>query len=210
MPKLYYTATSCGASSFIAASIAGVKLETEQVDLQSHKTKVGGADFYGINPKGNVPTLVTDDGTVLNENVASLLFIADQAPGTVAPAAGKKERYELLNALSYIASEVHPAVGIFFAPTESQDILGFLKDRYNKKLTYLEKTLVGDKKFLVDNKLSVADIYLYVVLSWVNYLGGKIDLNAYPKVKAYYDHIASLDGVKAAHARMASNPTTSV
>ncbi len=69
MTKLYYTATSCGAASFILAHTAGVQLETEQVDIGTHVTS-SGADFYGINPKGNVPALVLEDGTVLNENIA--------------------------------------------------------------------------------------------------------------------------------------------
>ena len=77
MTKLFYTPTSCGAASFIAAVAAGIHIEAEQVDLGTHKTK-SGADFYKINPKGNVPALVLDDGTVLNEGAAVLQFIADQ------------------------------------------------------------------------------------------------------------------------------------
>ena len=81
MPKLYYTPTSCGASSFIAAYTANVRIETEQVEFDAQHvkrwTKVGKVDFYSVNPKGNVPTLVLDDGTVLNENIASLQYIAD-------------------------------------------------------------------------------------------------------------------------------------
>ena len=76
MVKLYYTPTSCGAASFIAALAAQVSLQTEQVDIKEHKT-ASGANFYEINPKGNVPALVLDDGTVLNENVAVLQYIAD-------------------------------------------------------------------------------------------------------------------------------------
>jgi len=76
MTKLYYTATSCGAASFISAFTANVNLETEQVDIGTHKT-ASGVDFYTINPKGNVPALVLDDGTVLNENGAILQYIAD-------------------------------------------------------------------------------------------------------------------------------------
>ena len=34
--------------------------------MQTHLT-ASGVDFYTINPHGNVPTLVLDDGTVLNE-----------------------------------------------------------------------------------------------------------------------------------------------
>ena len=78
MPKLYYTPTSCGAASFIAAHTAGIALECETVDLRAHKT-ASGADYYAINPKGNVPGLVLEDGTVLNEGAAVLQWIADQA-----------------------------------------------------------------------------------------------------------------------------------
>ncbi len=77
MPKLYYSPTSCGAASFIAAHAAGVQLDVEQVDLRSHTTS-SGTDFYKINVKGNVPALVLEDGTVLNEGAAVLQFIADQ------------------------------------------------------------------------------------------------------------------------------------
>lgn len=77
MPKLYYTPTSCGAASFIAAYAANVSLDCEVVDIRSHTT-ASGKNFYEINAKGNVPALVLDDGTVLNEGAAVLQWIADQ------------------------------------------------------------------------------------------------------------------------------------
>lgn len=204
MPKLYYTTTSCGAASFIAALAAGVNLQTEQVDLGTHKTS-SGADYYAINPKGNVPGLVLDDGTVLNEGAAVLQWIADQAPGKVAPANGSVERYQVQNALNYIASEVHPSIGHLFYPN-SDAIKEYIKGKAAQKLSFLEKDLIGDKHFLVGNAFSVADSYLYIVLSWTQYVG--IDLAPYPKVQAYFQHIGNLDFVKAAHAHMATNPAT--
>ena len=89
MPKLYYTPTSCGAASFIAAHTAGLALECETVDIRAHKTK-SGADFYGINPKGNVPALTLADGTCLNEGAAVLQWIADQARVWARPAMAPK------------------------------------------------------------------------------------------------------------------------
>ena len=83
MPKLYYSPTSCGAASFIAAFTAQVNLQVEQVSLGEHKT-ASGADYYKINPKGNVPALVLDDGTLLNEGSAVLQWIADQVCKTIA------------------------------------------------------------------------------------------------------------------------------
>jgi len=76
MPKLYYTPVSCGAASFIAAFTAGLNLQTEQVNLKDHVTS-SGQNFFEVNPKGNVPALVLDDGTLLNEGASVLQFIAD-------------------------------------------------------------------------------------------------------------------------------------
>ena len=62
-----------------------------------------GADYYTINPKGNVPALVLDDGTLLNENVAVLQAVADLKPESgVAPKAGTSGRYVLDNTLAYL------------------------------------------------------------------------------------------------------------
>ena len=66
MPKLYYTPSSCGASVFISAYVAGVSMECETVDLQSKKT-ASGADYLVVNEKGNVPCIVLEDGSTLIE-----------------------------------------------------------------------------------------------------------------------------------------------
>eukprot|EP01039_Chlorochromonas_danica_P009040 gene9040-9976_t len=206
MPKLYYTPTSCGAASFISAYVAGVGLETEEVDLATHKT-ASGADFYAINPKGNVPAIVLDNGVVLNENAATLLFIADQAPGKVAPVAGTTERYELLVALSYIASEYHATIGGLFYPG-SEEVKSYLREKLAKKLTYINDSLLGSKSFLVGNKFSVADAYLSVALSWTGYLG--ISLDPYPHVQAYLERVGNIEAVKAAKERIATKPAKTI
>lgn len=208
MPKLYYTATSCGAASFISAFTGGVNLETEQVDLGTHKT-ASGADFYQINPKGNVPALILDDGTILNENTAILQYIADHAAsGVLAPAHGTTGRYVLQNVLSYVSTEVHPSIGGLFNPTLGEETKAHIRGNAAKKLTYLENTLVSDKSFVVGDSFTVADAYLYIVLSWTGYVG--IDLSPYPKVKLYAEKIGQLPNVKAAHARIATSPSTTI
>jgi len=205
MPKLYYTATSCGAASFIAAFTAGLALECETVDLGTHKT-ASGADFYQINPKGNVPTIVLDDGTVLNEGAATLAWIGDQPGGaSIFPALGTSKRYEVIAALNYVASEVHANFGPLFNPSNSAEIKDKSKENLAKKFTYLES--VFDKtKFLTGDSFTIADSYLYIVLSWCGYVG--VDMSSAPKVQAYFDAVKSLPNVAAAHERIATNPAT--
>src|SRR5580698_5207263 len=89
--KLYYTPTSCGAANFLAATIGVLTFNSEVVDLPTHKTK-SGADFYKINPKGNVPTIVFPNGSILNENVATLTYLADAGNAHLAPKEGTPER----------------------------------------------------------------------------------------------------------------------
>jgi glutathione S-transferase len=205
MVKLYYTPTSCGAASFISAVTAGLThIETEQVVLSTHKTE-SGADFNAINPKGNVPALVLDDGTVLNENSAVLQWIADQKPEAhLAAPYGTAERYSLQVALSYISSEFHATMGQLFNPTISAEIKEYALKRTHLKLQYIEGQLIGDKHFLVGGHFTVADAYLYIVLSWTGYL--QIDLTAYPRTQAYYERVKSLPNVQEGHARIATNP----
>ena len=206
MPKLYYTPTSCGAASFISAFTAGVQLDAEEVSLATHTT-ASGADFYTINPKGNVPALVLDDVTVLNENAATLQWIADQKPGSVGGAAGTVARYELIAALSYISSEFHGTMGGLFYPA-SEEVYAYLREKLAKKLSYIENTFIGSKSFVVGDSFTVADAYLYICLTWTAYLN--VDLTPYPHTKAYLERIGGLENVKAAHARMAEKPATTI
>jgi len=199
--KLYYTTTSCGAASYIAATHAGLKFESEQVNIQTHKTD-SGADYYGINPKGNVPTLVLPGGVTLNEGAAVLQYIADQNPKSeLAPANGTVDRYVLINTLNYVATEVHKAYGPLFNPTNTAEQKAYYLSNLEKKFDYLEKhELNGDKKFLLFNHLTIADIYLYIVLSWSPYVGAKLESRSI--LKKYFDGIASHPSVVNAHAEM--------
>jgi len=57
--------------------LTGTKLNAILTDIRAH-TFGDKQDFYKVNPKGNVPALVLEDGTMLNENTGVLNWIADQ------------------------------------------------------------------------------------------------------------------------------------
>ena len=70
-----------------------------------------------------------------------------------------------------------------------------------------DKVFAG-KDFLVGNSLTVADIYAYIVLSWTPFVG--LTLEAYPNLVAFYDRVKSLPVIQEAHARMATDPETTI
>ena len=112
------------------------------------------------------------------------------------------------NALSYISSELHASVGPLFNPALAPELAEHYRNKAATKLQYINDKLVGSKKFLIGDHFTVADAYLYVVLSWMGYL--KIDLTPFPNVVAYFEHIHGMEAVKAAHERMATGPATTV
>ncbi|KAL3145269.1 hypothetical protein ABBQ32_001007 [Trebouxia sp. C0010 RCD-2024] len=192
---LYYTPTSCGAASFIAATYAGLEFEGDVVDLKAHKTS-SGQDFYQINKKGNVPSLVTPKG-LLSEGPSVLQFIADQAPESkLAPAFGSFERYQLIDTFNYVGSEVHKGYSPLFNPSWDDATKQKFKDAVYKKLEYLEKHYIGQDPFLNPQQPSIAAIYLYVVLTWSPHLG--LSLDKYSSVKQFMEQMGSNSKIKAA------------
>jgi len=198
--KLYYTPTSCGAANFLTATIGGLAFDSETVDLPTHKTK-SGEDFYKINPKGNVPTIVFPDGRVLNENVATLTYLADTGNAHLAPKEGSPDRYDYLNQVAFVSTELHKAYGPLFNPSLSPEAREAAKTNVNRRVEQLMGLLDGGKKaFLNGKSLSAADIYAYIVLSWSTYLGVTLSTAA----QAYFDGIKANPAVAKAQASMAA------
>ena len=143
--------------------------------------------------------------TVLNEGAATLSWIGDQAPESgILPALGDSKRYLTIGALNYVASEVHSNFGPLFGPN-SDEIKAKAKDNLQKKFEYLNKNLKGGYLAGTD-KATIADFYLYIVLSWSGYVG--VDYSAFEEVVAYFDKMKSLPNVVSAHEKIATNPAT--
>ncbi|HEY4939832.1 MAG TPA: glutathione transferase GstA [Rhizomicrobium sp.] len=162
--KLYYAPGACSLSPHIVAEEAGIALEYEKVDLKSHKTAAG-ADFYAINPKGYVPALLLDDGSLLSEGPAIVQYLADLKPAAnLIPPNGSAARYHVLEWLAYINSEMHKTFTPLFGPS-SDEVKVDARAKLAKRFAYVDAQLAG-KSYLVGEQFSVADAYLFVMTSW--------------------------------------------
>ena len=108
-------------------------------------------------------------------------------------------------ALNYVASEVHANFGPLFGPLSAENKAVQI-DKLDKKFKYITEHMLNGQDYLVGNKFSIADIYLYIVLSWGQWVG--VDVSAYPTVHKFYQRIAELPAVKEAHAKMATSPSS--
>jgi glutathione S-transferase len=191
--KLYFSPGACSLSPHIVLREAGITADLEQVDLKTKKTK-NGADFAAVNLKGQVPTLVLDNGQTLTEGPAIVQYLADQKPQSgLAPQAGTFERYRLQEWLNFITAELHKPLGSLFNPATPEDYKPIAKDTVAARFAYVDRHLANGGPFLMGRQFTVADAYLFVMTLWTKFL--KFDLDQFTRVKAYAEQVAARPGV---------------
>jgi len=194
--KLYYSTGACSLASNIALHEAGIAFDLVKVNGRD-KTTTDGRNFNAINSKGYVPALELDSGEILTENVALLGYIADLAPDAhLAPPPGTMQRYRLNEYLSFINSELHKSfTPIFHSSTE--DTKTEFRHTAAKRLGWLEQDL-GSKDYLLGDTFTVADAYLFTVLSWAG--PARVDLTPFPNLQRFQQRVMTRPSVVAAMA----------
>lgn len=193
--KLYYSPGACSLASHIALYETGLPFEIDRL-IKTTKMTVGGEDFMQINPKGYVPTIKLDDGSILTEGAAVLQYIADQKPDSgLAPKCGTMERYRLQEWLTFISSEIHKSFSPFFNKDAPEETKNIARNNLNKRLPHVE-TQLTNTPCLMGDRFTVADAYLFVVLNWSKHAG--FDLGPFPKIQDYLARVAARPAVQAA------------
>lgn len=193
--KLYYSPGACSLAAHITLREAGLPFEAIAAPTKTHRL-ADGTDYYTLNPLGYVPLLELDDGSRLRETAAILQYLADQAPEhQLAPANGTLARYKLQEWLHFIGSELHKICFspqfIAGMPDEAKELA---KTRLRARLQWLELEL-GDRAYLMGETFTVADPYLFTVLSWSRFIA--VDLSEQPRLSAYLARVRERPAVQA-------------
>lgn len=192
--KLFLKPGACSLSAHIVLEELGLKYDTDTVDLKGKKTG-SGADFLAINPKGYVPALQLDNGTVLTEGPAIVQYLADLKPEKrLAPANGTLERYQLQAWLTFIGTELHKAFTPLFTPTASQDWKDAARANIERRVAWVNEQLAG-RDYLMGAGFTVADAYMFTVVGWTKFV--KIDISALTSLVAYQIRVAARPAVLA-------------
>ena len=193
--KLFYTPGACSLASHIILREAGYHFEAVRVDLGAGQTE-DGVSFKSISPKGYVPALILEDGRLLTENQVILQYLADQQPASgLIPPVGSWERYEVLEWLAFIATELHKGFGPLWNSTLPETVHQGARDRLAQRFDYVEKALSG-RDWLSGPRFGVADAYLFTVLNWTHY--HHIDLSPWPGLIAFQQRAGERPAVQAA------------
>jgi len=198
--ELFASPMACSLASHITALEAGLPVKVRFVE--NKKTDDGG-DYFQISEKGYVPALRLDDGRILNEGPSVLQYLADRKPEAgLAPAWGTVERYQLIDTLNYLSTELHKRIFYnVFNPKAADVTKQAARELFEPTFDHLSKKL-GTGDHLVGNNFTVADAYLVTMLNWAVFL--KVDLSKWPTIAAYHQkHLKRPSVVKAMGVEMA-------
>ncbi len=180
--RLYFKPGACSLASRIVMIELGCEFESIKVDTDTGLTEHG-ENYLAVNPRGYVPALRLADGRVITENPAVLQYLAGLATGTLAPAADNWERARLQEALNFISSELHKAFSPFFNGDAVGERSAPAHARLARRIGDVELMLADGGPYLFGAQMTVADVYLFVVLNWSSFID--LGLADWPRVAAF-------------------------
>ncbi len=205
MLKLFYSPGACSLASHIALEEAGAPYELMRLNFKADDQRK--PEYLKVNPKGRVPALVTDRGT-LTESPAILAYIAQTFPAAkLAPTdAFDFARAQAFN--SYLCSTVHVSHAHRVRGNRWVDDPAALKEMQRK----VPET-VGAAFALIENGMlegpwvmgrdySICDGYLFTMAQWME--GDGVDLSKLPRVMEHRARVAERPAVKRALAQEAA------
>ncbi|UPG89983.1 glutathione transferase GstA [Luteibacter aegosomaticola] len=192
--KLYFSPGSCGLASQIALREAGQDFELIRVDFGTKRTIEG--DYYQVTPKGFVPVLKLDDGQILTEGAVILQWIADRFPAKqLLPSLDTMARYRAMEWLNYVATDLHKGMAVMFSPlVDPESKTRFAEGNLASRFDYVNEHLAS-QPYLLGDTFSVADGYLFNVLSWAPRVN--IDLSGYTAIQAFMARMKERPSVRA-------------
>ena len=197
---LFFAPGSCAVAVQIALLETGAPFTARQLNLAAGEQR--SPEYLAINPKGRVPALITEQGT-LTETPALLLYVAQRFPDAkLAPLDNPFLLARMQEVNSFLASTVHVSHahgrrGSRWADDEQaiaamqQKVASNMRDGFAQiEQHYLAGPWVLGEQF------SVADIYLFVVAGWLKSDG--VEISEFPKVADHYRRMLSRPAVNKA------------
>ena len=171
--KLFYAPGACSIGIHVVLEEIGKPFVAQKLDTRAGEQHQPA--FQAINPKGKVPTLQRDDGSVVTEYPVIARYLTETNPDAHLWPADKEAALQAAEAMDYCVATIHmqgfsrlfrPAN---FAPSEADHdkVKARGQEIVDKGFVIMAKQL-GDKEWIAGS-YSVADSALF----YVEYWGGK-------------------------------------
>ena len=196
----------------LALEVKQIPYESKRLNFSDEDLK--SAEFLTISPRGKVPA-IRDGEFTLSESIAILRYLEDKQPQPVLFGDSATERGQIWCSIMECVSYLEPLVIGFARPVFMNQLAGkrnsviAARGQIEKELSRLENTL-NDSEYLVNNRLSAADITFYTPLKFVARVAAKentAEISAslrdiaqhYPNISAWCKRIETIPGYDRAY-----------
>jgi glutathione S-transferase len=212
MLTLYYAQGSCALAPHIALVDAGAAYQTVRLDFSKQDQLK--PSYLAINPKGRVPSLITDQG-VLTEIPALLAYIAQTFPqAKLAPLDDAFAFARVQSFNSYLCSTCHVAHahrqrGYRWVDADDKAALEAMRRKVPASVTQCFELIERDMlqgPWVMGETYTICDPYLFTLATWLE--GDGVDVAKLPKVRDHRERMSQRPNVKRALAEQMSEAKT--
>lgn len=193
--KLYdYLFSGNGYKVRLALAQLDIPVQYEFLDLLTGETR--STDFLDKNPMGQIPVLELEDGTLLRESNAIVLWLTEN---TALSPTDSLLRNQVLQWMFFEQSNIDKVIGRSRFLHTYPDFVKVLPKGYiemllylgNEALSVLEKELTG-KRYLVGEQYSAADIVVYAYVHKAE--EGGFELSGYHSITHWIETVSGQPG----------------
>ncbi len=189
--KLYYAPGSAAMGVRVILEEIGAPYELIETTIDMDKPRP--PEQLALNPNGWVPVLIWDDNAMY-ECAAITTFLCDRHPQAgLAPGVNVPERGVFLQSLVYFSHSVQNAFQLYFYPDRFADSPDGEPGAQRRGLRRLRETWkviddqIGDNEWMLGARFSAADIYLFMLTTWLDTSLGHPSTDEFPNVKRIAD-----------------------
>jgi glutathione S-transferase len=202
-PKLFYAPGACSLAPHIALLEAGAEVELVRVDL--HKAEQRRPEYLALNPKGRVPLLVAERGT-LTEAPAILAWIAQTWPQARLSPADPWAAAQVNSFNAYLSSTLHVTFATHFRPARfaqgtaaAEAMAEYFPTALAQAFAFVEAQLeTSGGPWVHGEGYTTSDPYLLTMARWAKRVGA--DMSPFPRIAAHTERALARPAVQRAFA----------
>ncbi len=210
MYKLFYALKSASMGVRVILEEIGAPYELIQTSIDMDEPRP--PEQLAINPNGWVPVLLWE-GDAMYECAAIAVYLCDRHPDArLAPAVDDPARALYLQTLVYFSNSVQNAYQLTYYPDRFVDTPADEPSAQQRGIRRLRETWsvindqIGDNQWVLGDRFSVADIYLFMLTTWLRSAKGHPSIAEFTNVKRIADVVVRRPSVQLVYEPWIANP----
>lgn len=210
MYKLFYALKS--ASMGVRAMLEEIGAPYELIETTLDMNKPRPPEQLAVNPNGWVPVLLWEGGAMY-ECAAITVYLCDRHPeAQLAPTADDPARALYLQTLVYFSNSVQNAFQLTYYPDRFVDTLADEPSAQRRGVRRLRETWeviddqIGDNQWLLGDRFSAADIYMFMLTTWLRPAKGHPAVDEFPNVKRITEVVVQRPSIQLVYEPWIANP----